>query len=181
MRALILAILLLSAGAPAQPAAAQMPAELQRLLDEAEVRRVADALDHAVDSKDWALARLLLADRLWVDMSSLGATPAMMAADDLIAGWRRAFQGGKTSLHFRTNHMVSFNGVEAVLISHGYAWNRLPGGVLPGSPEPALWEVWGTYEHRMERTSRGWRIAAFTFNALHERGDRRVPATVLPE
>jgi hypothetical protein len=115
-------------------------------------------------------------------MSSLGAgPPAEVAADEVVAGWRRAFQGAKTPLHLRTNHLVAFEGPEAMLVSHGYAWNRLPGGVLPDAPEPVLWEVWGIYEHRLVRTEQGWRISAFTFRATHQRGDGRVPGVVLPE
>jgi hypothetical protein len=84
----------------AAPAAAQQPDGLARLVDEAALRRVADTLDHAVDTKDWAVARAQFADRLTLDMSSLGAGPAAeVAAEELVAGWRRAFQGAKTSLH----------------------------------------------------------------------------------
>ncbi|WP_158639134.1 nuclear transport factor 2 family protein [Elioraea rosea] len=162
------------------PAVALQPDGLARLLDESALRHIADRLDHAVDTKDWALARAQFADRLRLDMSSLGAGPAAeVAANDLIAGWRRAFQGAKTSLHLRTNHLARIDGDTAVLTSHGYAWNRLPAGML--GAEPALWEVWGTYEHRFTRGTAGWQIVGFTFTATHERGDRRVPATVLPE
>lgn len=164
----------------AAPAAAQQPDGVARLLDEAALRRVADTLDHAVDTKDWGLARAQFAPRLMLDMSSLGAGPAAeVAADDLVAAWRRAFQGGKTSLHLRTNHLARIEGDEAVMTSHGYAWNRLPAGVL--GTEAALWEVWGAYEHRFRRGAEGWRITGFTFTATHERGDRRVPSTVLPD
>jgi hypothetical protein len=96
-----------------------------------------------------------------------------------VAAWRRAFQGGKTSLHLRTNHLVRLDGDSATMTSHGYAWNRLPPGTL--GAEAALWEVWGIYDYRAERTPRGWRLTAFTFAATHQRGDARVPATVLPE
>lgn len=181
---------------PARPAAAQGvgagpgsgggagggpgAAGLAGLLDEAALRRLADTLDHAVDTKDWPLARAQFADRLRLDMSSLGAgPPAEIAADDLVAAWRRAFQGGKTSLHLRTNHLVRLDGDSAAMTSHGYAWNRLPPGTL--GAEAALWEVWGIYEYRARRTPDGWRLTAFTFTATHQRGDARVPAAVLPE
>jgi len=138
----------------AAPAAAQLPAEMARLLDEAAVRRLADTLDHAVDTKDWALARAQFAARLRLDVTSLGGPPpAEVAADDLIAGWRQAFRGDKTALHLRSNHLVRIEGDAAAMTSHGYAWNRLPAGVL--GAEPALWEVWGLYEHRAERGPAG--------------------------
>lgn len=178
MRRMFLAAL--AALAIATPAVAQTAPEAQRLVDEVAIRRLADTLDHAVDTTDWALARAQFADRLRLDVSSLGAgPPSEIGADDLVAAWRNAFRGGKTALHLRTNHLVRIEGDRAVMTSHGYAWNRLPAGVL--GAEPALWEVWGIYEHRAERGAQGWRITGFTFNAMHERGDRRVLTTVLPE
>jgi hypothetical protein len=163
-----------------RPAPAQDPA-LRLLLDERAVARVADTLDHAVDTKDWALARAQFADRLVLDARSIGGPAGVeLAADDLVAGWRTAFQGDKTALHLRTNHLARIEGDRAVLTSHGYAWNRLPEGVLPGTSGPQLWEVWGVYEHRMLREGGAWRITHFTFRATHERGPREVLTTVLP-
>lgn len=154
----------------------------RRDTEERAVARVADALDHAVDTKDWTAARAAFADRVVIDMASLdGPAGVELAADDIVAGWRRAFQGGKTSLHLRTNHLARINGDNATLSSHGYAWNRLPAGVLDGHDGPVLWEVWGVYDYRLRRDGDAWRITHFRFVARHERGPRAVATTFLPD
>lgn len=107
-----------------------------------------------------------------IDFTSLvGGSPSTVAADDLIASWSGNLRGSKTSLHLRTNHAATITGDRAVLVSHGYAWNRMEGN---GDP---LWEVWGVYEHRLTRTPAGWRIDGFTFRMTHERGNMWVKTT----
>jgi hypothetical protein len=179
-RNLLAVAALLGLGALATMRADAQDPALRLLLDERAVARVADTLDHAVDTKDWALARAQFAERVVLDARSIGGPAGVeLASDDLVAGWRTAFQGGKTALHFRTNHLARISGDTAVLTSHGYAWNRLPEGALAGHDGAALWEVWGIYEHRLVREGGAWRITHFTVNALHERGPRAVLTTVL--
>ena len=55
------------------------------LVDHAEMVRVADAIDAAVDAKDWATARAQFTDEIAVDL--VGGEPATIPADALIAGW----------------------------------------------------------------------------------------------
>jgi len=160
--------------APAVDAGAAEPApsELQALVDERAVIRIADAIDRAVDAQDWALARSYFADRVAVDFSTLsGQPPTTITAADLIGGWAGNLKGSKTSLHFRTNHQVTVDGDRATVLSNGYAWNRMEGN---GDP---LWEVWGTYEHQLARTPQGWKVDGFTFRMTHERGNPWVKAT----
>jgi hypothetical protein len=148
------------------------PSALKMLFDERAVTRIADAIDRAVDAQDWRLARSYFADQVTVDFSTLsGQPPATIQSDDLIAGWAGNLRGSKTSLHLRTNHQVAFDGDRATIRSNGYAWNRMEGN---GDP---LWEVWGTYEHRLMRVGDDWKVDGFTFRMTHERGNPWVKAT----
>jgi hypothetical protein len=152
---------------------AQNEAEIQTLLDERELIRIVDAIDDAVDLKDWPRARSYFADEVHVDFSSLGGPPpATIPSDQLIAGWNTNLTAAKTSLHLRTNHLVTIDGDNAVVTSHGYAWNRMEGN---GDP---LWETWGHYEHRLERRPEGWRVVGMTYRQTHERGNPWVKTTV---
>jgi hypothetical protein len=146
---------------------------LSSRLEELLLIRLADALDNAVDAKDWAAARAFFADRLHADFSSVSGQPgADMAADDLVGAWRANLKPSKTSLHLRTNHAVSVEGDTAHMTSHGYAWNRMEGN---GDP---LWETWGVYEHRFRRIGGVWKIVAFKYDQRHERGNMWVKTTV---
>lgn len=144
---------------------------MRRIADEAVIIRIANALDGAVDSKDWARARSLFAERIQADF---GDGSISMAADELIGMWRANLGPKKTSLHLRANHVVEVHGDHAIILSNAYAWNRMEGN---GDP---LWEVWGHYRYELERASAQWRITLFSFRTTHERGNVWVKTTPSP-
>ena len=146
---------------------------LETLVDQAEMVRIADSLDAAVDAKDWAEARSYFTDTIDIDFTSLvGGEPATIPADALIAGWSGNLTAEKTSFHLRGNHRITFNGSNAAtMVSHGYAWNRMETGALAENGGDPLWEVWGTYLHEFTRTDDGWKVNAMTFTATAERGN----------
>lgn len=155
------------------------PITLETMVDQAEMVRIADAIDAAVDAKDWGLARSFFTDEIRVDFTSLiGGEPATIPADGLIAGWESNLTAEKSSFHLRGNHRIAFDGRDAAtMVSHGYAWNRMERGALPENGGEALWEVWGTYQHGFSRTKDGWRVNAMSFFATAERGSEFVRNT----
>lgn len=174
------AALALAVAAPASAeTAAGTPITAETLVDHAEMVRIADAIDAAVDAKDWALARSFFTDEIRVDFTSLaGGEPATIPADGLIEGWSSNLTAEKASFHLRGNHRITFDGADAAtMVSHGYAWNRMDRGALPENGGEALWEVWGTYEHGFTRTEDGWRVDAMSFFATAERGSEFVRNT----
>ena len=159
----------------AAPAAAEGPVTLRSLADEAAIIRITNAIDVAVDRKDWAKARSFFADEVRVDFTSLaGGQLSTIKADALVGAWRGNLGPKKTSLHIRGNHRVTIAEDRARVTSHGYAWNRLEGN---GDP---LWEVWGHYTHELQRTPQGWKVTAMTFVMTHELGNMWVKTTPAP-
>jgi hypothetical protein len=149
---------------------------LRRIADESVIVRIANQLDHHVDSKDWARARALFADRITVTFAEKGkGEPRAMKADELIGMWRANLGAKKTSHHLRGNHIVHVDGDHASVISNAYAWNRLEGN------GDSMWEVWGHYRYELERSGPAWRITVFEFNATHERGNQWVKTTPAPD
>ncbi|MEM7644040.1 MAG: nuclear transport factor 2 family protein [Pseudomonadota bacterium] len=175
-------LLPLAFAALALPATAQIggdPVTADNLVDRAEMIRIADAIDAAVDAKDWDAARGFFTETIDVDFTSLvGGEPATIPADGLIEGWSGNLTAEKQSFHLRGNHRITFDGPDAAtMVSHGYAWNRLERGALPENGGEALWEVWGSYEHGFTRTEDGWRVEAMTFDATAQRGNAFVRDT----
>lgn len=146
-------------------ATAALAARVQQLEDERAVLGVVDALDIAVDDKQWDRARAMFADQVSADFSSLGGAPGTISADDLVSGWRANLFETKPSFHLRGGAIVTIDGDTALAVTNGYAWNALPQRV-----ENNLWEVWGRYEFALTRTPQGWKINAMTFRAAHQRG-----------
>ncbi len=159
------------------------PVTAATLVDVQEMIRIVDSLDAAVDAKDWTLARSLFIDEIQVDFASLtGVAPATIPADALIAGWAGNLKASKTSFHLRGNHRVSFeDATTPVMLSHGYAWNRLEAGALPENGGDPLWHVWGNYEHRFVKTETGWRLSGLSFFATAQSGNFYVRDTIPEE
>ena len=68
-------------------AAAAEPVTLDTLVDHAEMIRITDAIDAAVDAKDWPLAGNFFTEDVTVDFTSpVGGEPATIPADELIDG-----------------------------------------------------------------------------------------------
>lgn len=170
---IIAAALFLATGQAGAAGLAGDPVRADTVVDQAEMIRITDAIDAAVDAKDWPLARNFFTDSVRVDFTSLaGGEPATIPADALIGGWSANLTAQKESFHLRGNHRVTFSDKDnATLLSHGYAWNRMEAGGLAENGGDPLWEVWGTYEHGFTRTSEGWRVNAMTFTATAERGN----------
>lgn len=179
--ALVIFLLGFGAGAAAlaswQGAGNQMPHPLTvRIADEFAVIRAVDAIDAAVDVKDWDKAVNLFMPEVTIDFSGLTGQPrATIQATALIDGWKQALFAEKKSLHFRTNHAVRLEGGTAVVTSHGYAWNQLS-SLAPND----LWEVWGTYEHVLQRQADGWRVSSMSFTPTYQRGNAAVRTATGP-
>lgn len=147
---------------------------LQHLADEREIIRVVDAIDNAVDAKDWAACRAFFTGDVDVDFTSLvGGALARIPADALIDGWRRSLYADKKSHHMRTNHRVTLDptGDAAEVFSKGYALNILPGLSRTGSD---LWEVWGDYRHTLVRALDDWKCSGMTLVVTCARGNEKV-------
>lgn len=156
---------------PTMPAPDVPPDALQQLLDERELRRLADRLFVLTDAKAWDEARALFVDgELAVDMSSLAGGPVRVTAEQLFGGFAQGLHAGKASHHMTTNVEVALDGDRAAVTAQGYAWNRVP-GIAGGSD---LWETWGTYHLPCVRTPAGWRLAGLTYAAKYSRGNEAV-------
>ena len=150
-----------------------------RAADILEMIRVADAIDAAVDAKDWERTRSYFTDTITVDFSSLvGGEPATIPADALIEGWSGNLTAEKTSFHQRGNHLVTFEGPDAAtMTSHGYAFNRMERGGEEANGANPMWEVWGVYGHGFQRTDDGWKVNGMSLDVTAQRGNAFVRDT----
>ncbi len=144
-----------------------IPSQLE---ERAAIQDVVDGIDAAVDAKDWTTCRSYFVDTIDVDFSALdGGAPARLPADDLITLWSTNLFAGKGTMHLRGNHQFHVDGDTATVTSNAYAINSLHREV--GSD---LWEVWGTYTHRLIRTATGWHCTGMGLTVTAARGNETV-------
>lgn len=145
------------------------------LADETAIRSAIEEIDNAIDAKDWALARTCFAEKINIDFTSLdGGEPAQTTADALVDGWQESLYAEKKSFHLRGNHRIAVSGNQAKVSSKAYAVNAIDEGAVSG-----IWEVWGDYEHTLEKTPDGWKVTGMTLKVVKTRGDDRI-RTYLP-
>lgn len=142
----------------------------QRLAAELAIQRVVDAIDNAVDSKDWIACQEYFLDEIFVDFTSLaGDQPGLGPSNNLIDSWRTSLYADKKSHHMRSNHHITIDGDKAKVFSKGYALNILARGLGDG-----LWEVWGDYVHTLHNTPEGWKCSGMAFTVTYARGNESV-------
>lgn len=147
-----------------------LPAELAALVDRARVVDTVVGAANAIDARDWARLRSLLADALDVDYREFrGEPPARVSADEYVAARRRGLAGLRT-LHISTNHAVEIEGDRARCVS-AYRIYRID----PGRPagENRL-DTAGRYTHELERGRTGWRICGISQTVVIRAGNEAV-------
>jgi len=171
-----LILTLASCGAPRSSSKTdELTARVQVLEDERELMRVAEALDEAVDAKNWEAARALFTDQVEADFTSLEAPNAgTVSADELISNWRRNLHPGKLSSRARNSEVVVVDGDNATMTSQGHVRYE-----IPARTDLNVWEGWGRFEHKFTRTPEGWRISGLKFTLTREAGEANVRADAL--
>ena len=103
--------------------------------------------------------------------ASAGATePERLAPDIIVARWKTVLPGYAYTQHLISNHLVRIEGDEAVATSVVYATH-----ILPGAPGGDTWTFLGDYQHRLVRTTAGWKVDRMTANLRAELGNPELP------
>ena len=161
--------ILLLVGSPGLLWAQDQQAQIQRLLDENEIRSVIDGYDVAVDAKQWDKVRSYFADEVQFDATSLeGGEPMVINSDDMVGQWAVILFEEKKSNHMRTNFVIEVDGDTATAFSKGYSLN-----IMDLDNGSDLWEVWGDYTHKLKRTPQGWKINGMRYDKVYARGNEK--------
>ena len=146
---------------------------LQRLEDDAEIRRITTRMATLADSRAWDELVEVFSPVVTADWSELSGAPAeQIPAADLVASWRAGLSGLTATQHLLGNQHVDVDGDSATATAYVHAAHRLASG-LAGQ----VWVVAGQYDYRLTRTENGWRINAATFHPAWGWGNQHVMTT----
>lgn len=120
------------------------------------------------DLRQWDALRQLYADRVAIDYTSfVGGSPAEVAADDLIEGWKSGLGRYRATHHLLGNHCVTVEGetAEALVYVQATHWLPQPNG-------DSTWTVHGHYGYTLRQLAGRWQITQHTFTATIVYGSR---------
>jgi SnoaL-like protein len=120
---------------------------------------VVTRLVHAIDARDWDTVRVVCADEVRMDYTSLwGGEPFTASIDELLVGWRALIDGFPATQHL----LGPFVTVDGRLHTHVRASHWLDG------------EVWTVYGHYIALVADG-RITEYTLQAYQQAGNLDLP------
>jgi ketosteroid isomerase-like protein len=135
------------------------------LSDSARIERLVIQLAKSADARDWTGVRAVFADEVDFDYTSVaGGKPSRLAADDLVAGWRKGLSNYAQTKHNFSDLAVQVEGDHATATFTGQATHTKTDG--------SGWNCGGDYSYQFTRTDAGWRATAARFDMRWELGER---------
>ncbi len=150
-----------------------MDAQLKKVLDEAEVKRIVNAAFTTADRRDWSACAALYTPEVIVDYQSLSGRPAeSLSPVQLMTHWQSVLSGFESTQHMLSNLEVEFTTPnQAVCRFYGHAVHYLP--KVPGGEE---WGLYGTYQMELIRRKEGWKVRYLQYNHKCQYGNQELPA-----
>jgi 3-phenylpropionate/cinnamic acid dioxygenase small subunit len=132
---------------------------LQRIEDRAAIITIAVQYATSIDTAEWDRFSALFTETVHIDFSQAGMPAADFDRATFVDFARQGLEIWDARQHLSTNHEVELDEQDndrAVMRSYMFAQHH-----MKGAP---TFVMHGSYEHGMQRTSDGWRIARLVQN-----------------
>ncbi|HEX7880976.1 MAG TPA: nuclear transport factor 2 family protein [Candidatus Eisenbacteria bacterium] len=147
-----------------------MTDQLQLLIDRANIVDTINRLFVSTDRRDWPAVLGCLAERVQVDMSSVGAGPAREMSGEELAGMWEAGLAPITAVHHQAgNHLVEVRGTTARAYCYAIAthWRAVASG-------NNMRTFTGSYDIALTCEEMVWRISSFAFHLKYMEGNAQL-------
>lgn len=144
-------------------------ANIQLLLDRADISQVIHTYATAIDSRDWELLATCFTEDLEADFRSFGGREVVKGRDTWVAAIKSTIQGLDATQHLTANHVITVDGDTATLVAYLQAVHRLDSA--RSDPE---YTIGGYYTCDMVRTAQGWRMRRYALSVTWHRGNRDI-------
>ncbi len=119
------------------------------------------------DDQDWEkLLSEVFAEKVHINMASLGGPVQEMGAMEICAMWKSGFEGIDAVNHLSGNFLVSVNEKKAEVFCYATATH-----FKESAQKGKTREFVGTYQLGMRRLEKGWRINRFTYTLKYMTGN----------
>jgi len=145
--------------------------------DAVEVIAVVNRSFALADSKDFDGYRALHADRITVDFGGVNDdSQGEISADAMAESARTVVGPVAITQHMISNQVASVEGDEATVSFYEQALHHHP--ELGEDEQVNTWILYGRGQHRLRRTSDGWKIVAARLSPVHHTGNANLLADV---
>ncbi len=148
---------------------AVVAANVQLLLDRADISQVIHTYATAIDTRDWNLLATCFTEDLEADFRSFAGREVVKGRDTWVAAIKSTIEGLDATQHLTANHVHKIDGDAATLIAYLQAVHRLDSA--KSDPE---YTVGGYYTCAMVRTAGGWRMRRYSLAVSWHRGNRDI-------
>jgi ketosteroid isomerase-like protein len=150
-----MAMVLLLFAIGCKPPAAEAPTPQEGLMsdsarDKAAIDQAIHNVARAADLRQWDLLLASFADRVELDYGS----PERVSGGEIVARWRPLLSAFDSTQHVISDAEIAVTGDRAEVRSTFRATH-----VMRGAAGGETWVLSGRYEHTLERTPSGWKIA----------------------
>ena len=144
-------------------------ANVQSLLDRADISQVIHTYATAIDTRDWDLLATCFTEDLEADFRAFGGREVIRGRAAWVAIIKDTIAGLDATQHLTANHVIQVDGDTGTLIAYLQAVHRLD--TARGDPE---YTVGGYYTCDMVRGGDGWRMRRYTLAVSWHRGNRDI-------
>ena len=144
-------------------------ANVQLLLDRADISQVLYNYATAIDTRDWDLLAGCFTEDLEADFRSFGGREVVKGRDTWVAAIKSTIEGFDATQHLTANHVHKIDGDTGTLVAYLQAVHRLD--TARSDPE---YTIGGYYTCDMVRTPDGWRMRRYSLSVSWHRGNRDI-------
>ncbi len=144
-------------------------ANIQLLLDRADISQVIHTYASAIDGRDWELLATCFTEDLEADFRSFGGREVVKGRDIWVAAIKSTIEGLDATQHLTANHVITVDGDTGTLVAYLQAVHRLDSA--RSDPE---YTIGGYYTCDMVRTAKGWRMRRYALSVSWHRGNRDI-------
>lgn len=144
------------------------PTASAQKMDEKEVLiETVTGLFKNTDSRNWKEVEEVFADQVILDYTSMiGGTPSTLSPQQIVSSWKEVLPGFENTRHM-VGHFQTSRKRKVAYVSHVGTANHYLNG--------ESWTVIGNYEHRLQKTDKGWKITSMKFNLEFIDGNTDLP------
>lgn len=136
-------------------------------MEEQKIKETISAIFSGADERDWQKVQGVLAEKVWIDYTSLnGGQPLLQTPEEVTSAWAAFLPGFDKTHHQVSGFEITTKGNEASAHYNGKADHYL---------DSEVWTGEGTFDTELQKQNNQWLVTKHTFNLSKQSGNTELP------